>query len=368
MYQYGNLLTAVVWEGVIHKGIVLEELRYMEGDVFLDREYLPDGAVIVVKKGTRLHEICGVEGELDLGWVKLIGAENPCQGLPEYKGSDLEGTLWLKKYRDTVLVVSEELWEEHLEEVERLLFPRGMAWSDTWTFQCHEASEYEITLGGDPEFEVVVDGEVVPAYLFPIFGGLNAPIGTDGSVAEIRPYPTVSPERYVKDFLSLAEKVGKEGILLSVKGDVLPLGGHIHVGSHNRYIVDVLKDKAEEFIFVLDDFLGRVLLPTSGKARGECARLGHYELKEYGWEYKSLPSSFYADPEMVRIVYKLVKGLVLALLRNGTFSYRILDDGRAAMEEYYRFLTPQETEYFLSFPQRWARGEIHPFVPVKAAI
>jgi len=368
MFQAGNILTAVIWPGVIHEGVVLEELLYVDGDVFLGREYLPHGTVVVAKNGTRLYEVCGVEGELDLGWVKLIGAGTSCPYLPKYKGSDLEGTLWLSDDGNTVLVVSEELWEEHWKEVASFLLSKGFAWCDTWTFQCHEADKYEITLGGDPEFEAVMDGEVFPAYLFPIFGGLKAPIGADGSVAEIRPYPTPSPEQYVKDFLSLVGKVGKEGILLSVKGDVFPLGGHIHVGSYNRYIVDVLKDKVEEFVFVLDDFVGRVLLPTSGKARGECARLGLYELKDYGWEYKTLPSSFYADLEMVRIVYKLVKGLVLTLLRKGNLSYRILDDGRAAREEYYRFLTPQETEYFLSFPQRWVKGEISPFVPVKAAI
>jgi hypothetical protein len=370
MFQTANINTAVVWPGVIHEGVVLEELLYVDGDVFLGREYLPYGTVVVAKKGTRLHEVCGVEGELDLGWVKLIGVGNSYPGLPKYEGTDLEGTIWIKDGRNTILVVAEEVWEERWDEVEQLLLSRGMAWCDTWTFQCHEADEYEITLGGDPEFEVVVDGKVFPAYYFPIFGGLSNPIGTDGNsaIAELRPYPTPSPEQYVKDFLSLAEKVGKEGILLSVKGDVFPLGGHIHVGSYNRYIVDVLKDKVEEFIFVLDDFVGRILLPTSGKARGDAARLGLYELKDYGWEYKTLPSSYYADPKVVRIVYKLVKGLVLTLLRKGKLSYRTLDDGRAAREEYYRFLTPQETEYFLEFPQRWEKGEISPFVPIKAAV
>jgi hypothetical protein len=36
--------------------------------------------------------------------------------------------------------------------------------------------------------------------------------------------------------------------------------------------------------------------------------------------------------------------------------------------EYYHFLTQAETEYFLSFPRKWEKGEIPPFMPVKAAI
>jgi hypothetical protein len=67
---------------------------------------------------------------------------------------------------------------------------------------------------------------------------------------------------------------------------------------------------------------------------------------------------------MVRIVYKLTKGLVEFLLREGEISYETLENGRARPEEYLRFLSKEETEYFLSFPERWAKGEIIPLVPM----
>jgi len=359
------LQTAVVWKGVIHEGVVLNELLYVDGDVFLGGQYLPHGTVVVAKKGTRLHEICGVEGELDLGWVQLIPAGNSCSGLPKYVGTYLEEILWFKDGKNDIIVVSEELWEKRWDEVGRFLLSTGLAYYEGWIFECQSAS---VLLGGDPEFEVYADGILLPAYFFPIFEGLSNSIGTDGNsaIAELRPPPSYRPEKYVESFMSLAEKVGEQGILLSVKGDTYPLGGHIHVGSYNEYVVEVLRDKVEEFISVLDDFVGRVLLPTSGPARGEYARLGAYELKKYGWEYRTPPSSFYADPEMIRITYKLVKGLVESLLRQGKLSYRTLEDGRAREEEYHRFLTKEETDYFLAFPQRWAKGEISPFVPVKS--
>jgi len=365
MFKVGNLCTAVVWEGVVHNEIVLNELLYVDGDVFLGREYLPHGTVIVAKKGTRLYEVCGVEGELDLGWVKLMGAGKSCSGLPKYVGTCLEGILWIKDDGKDIIVVSEELWEERWDKVKSFLLSAGLAYYDNCILECQSAS---VLLGGDPEFETYVDGIIFPAYFFPIFGGLSNSIGTDGNsaIAELRPAPTCSPEKYVENFMALAEKVGQKGILLSVKGDTYPLGGHIHVGSYNEYVVEVLKDKVEEFISVLDDFVGRVLLPTSGMARGKYATLGAYKLKDYGWEYRTPPSSFYADPKMLRITFKLVKGLVETLLRKGKLSYRTLEDGRAREEEYYRFLTKEETDYFLAFPQRWARGEISPFVPVKS--
>jgi hypothetical protein len=133
-------------------------------------------------------------------------------------------------------------------------------------------------------------------------------------------------------------------------------------------VARVLKEGAKAFIQALDDFVGRVLLPTSGKARGEFAYLGEYEFKTYGWEYRTPPASYYADLEVVRIVYKLTKGIVETLLREGELVYDVLEDGRARPEEYFRFLTPEETEYFLGFPERWARGEISPFVPIEPAV
>jgi hypothetical protein len=138
--------------------------------------------------------------------------------------------------------------------------------------------------------------------------------------------------------------------------------------SPNRNVVRVLQGEVETFIEALDDFLGKVILPTSGPARkgNGNARPGVYELKYYGWEYKTPPSSFYADLEMVRIVYKLTKNLVETLLKEEELSYEVVD-GRAERKEYLRFLTEEETEYFLSFPQRWAQGEIPPFVPMEEA-
>jgi len=53
---------------------------------------------------------------------------------------------------------------------------------------------------------------------------------------------------------------------------------------------------------------------------------------------------------------------VETLLREGEISYEVLEDERVREEEYLRFLSKEEAEYFLSFPQRWTRGEIIPFV------
>jgi hypothetical protein len=364
--------------GVPYKGVCLRALHYVEEE-FWGYDSLPDGTILVARKGARFYDLVNYGY---FGWASFeeVAVPDDWEGsfddyvweldLPRWVrvGSSLARALGdeaviLETVRTErrFLVVSEEVWETRWEEVKEGLLAHAWATPDM-----SQLGEAIITLGGDPEFEVYVDGELVPANQLSIFrnGGLYGSVGTDGasSTAELRPSPASSPGEYLENFTAIVRRVCRRGILLSVKGDTYALGGHIHVGSSNHYVVRLLKDEVEKFIEVLDDFVGRVLLPTSGRARGGYARLGAYELKSYGWEYRTPPSSFYADPKMVRITYKLVKGLVETLLRQGEISYETLEGGRASPKEYLRFLTKREAEYFLGFPERWARGEVIPFV------
>jgi hypothetical protein len=342
-------------------------LYFVGGVVDLLDYHLPNGAVVVVREGTRL-QIGGVKGQLDLGWVKLEKTRRrKVFNLPELVEAALDGrAVWLRtrETQNWVFVVSKELWETRKEEVKRYLLDVGIS----------RGMGVPLTLGGDPEFEVVdpESGEIIPATKVSLFveGGLSGQIGLDKeyAIAEFRPAPAYSEEEYVENFLSLVERVKEENVLLCTKGDLYPLGGHIHVGSSDGQIIKTLKGEVESFVRVLDDFVGRVLLPTSGRGRGGYYGLFAYKYQPYGWEYRTPPASFYADPEMVRITYKLVRGLVGTLLIEGELSYEVLEDGRAKPEEYLRFLTQEETEYFLGFPERWARGEISPFVPMGPAV
>ncbi len=360
---------------VPYKGLLFNAIRYVDGE-FYSYEDLPDRAVLVAKHGSRFLNLnLGPFSNRKLWWLELVAAPLPKEDrenldLPMHYGGSLElPTVILTTTRSKrwFLVVSEEAWHHRWEYVRWYLI-------ENW-WAMPEFGDPPITLGGDPEFEVVKDGRIVPADTVPIFKqgfrpATEAPIGLDGApfIAELRPDYAYSEEEYVENFWALVKRVQEAGVLLSVKGDRVPLGGHIHVGSPDKNVVRVLRYEDKKFVQVLDDFIGRVLLPTSGKARGEYKRLGAYRVKDYGWEYRTPPSSFYADPEMVRIVYKLTRKLVGTLLRERELTYEVLEDGRVRPEEYLRFLTPQETEYFLGFPEKWARGEVSPFVPMGPAV
>lgn len=210
----------------------------------------------------------------------------------------------------------------------------------------------------------VEEGEIIPAYRVDVFDeGGDSPfseVGTDGSdsIAELRPRPCRTPEGYVQEIRSILEFIrGKvPWIDLSVEGNKYPLGGHIHVGAREDITRRVLKEKVKVFIEALDDFIGKLLLPTSGAARGKYAKLFAYELKPYGWEYRTPPASIYGDLEVLRITYKLTKGLVEKLLREGKLSYELEDGGIPPFKEYLAFLTEEEARYFLDFPRRWEEG------------
>lgn len=365
----------------LFEGVILGELRFV-GRRCSFYEDLPSKAVLVAYSGSRFSDL-GLVKDMDLGWAKFFYARLPGdwgglydeylyeRDLPVFCGFALNGMAVEFRTARTgreILVVSEKAWHGQREEVKSFLLEAGYAIPEEKLGEM----DFTLTLGGDPEFEAYVDGKIVPAVDIPIFrrGGYDSPIGLDADwcAVELRPAPAYSEEEYAENFLALVERVREEGILLSVQGDRFALGGHIHIGSPNPFVARVLREGAKSFVKALDDFVGRVLLPTSGKARGEYKCLGAYEIKNYGWEYKTPPSSFYADLEALRIVYKLVRNLVGTLLRERELSYEILANGRVKPEEYHRFLTPEETEYFLGFPERWARGEIPPFVPMDPAV
>jgi len=150
---------------------------------------------------------------------------------------------------------------------------------------------------------------------------------------------------------------------LSTKGKVYPIVGTMCFGSHGKAARNVLRVFAQDIVRVLDDYVGKLLLPTYGKACWEekLAGLGSYRLASYGLAYR-VPASIYAERETLRVVYKLAKSLLETLLSEGEVSYR-LAGGLPLREEYLRFLSEEEVDLLLSFPERYRGGE--KLVPVE---
>ena len=337
-------------------------------------EVLSDEVIIKDLSGYLPLEEYGQEGD----WARFSAYEGPANpldlDLPFVADVPMRGVVLLEGCASgrRILVVLEEVWEDPDQFKEgspfrEFLLREGFAFLEPPTLR-----DATVLLGGDPEFEVVdiLSGEVIHAYDVGVFEeGSCKPtskVGTDGHdvIAEIRPGPCETPEEYIREFVAILRdlKLRVPWIDLSVEGNTYPLGGHIHVGAKDALVRETLQANVRVFISALDDFIGKILLPTSGAARGKYAVLSAYELKSHGWEYKTPPASIYGDLEVLRITYKLTKGLVEKLLREGELSYEVGKGGIPPFDEYLAFLTEEEARCLLEFPKRWEEGRVCPFL------
>ena len=163
----------------------------------------------------------------------------------------------------------------------------------------------DITIGCDPEFVTLDDGEAVNEGYDDDRG--NEYIGWDGDLREIRPMYSTDPLKVVynikkcmelgaarePDLLDLSWKAG------SYHSDVGALGGHIHFGARipTSY---------------LDRFLAPVVCAIESKDEGESrrsegyGRLGAASTQDWGIEYRT-PGSWLTSPKVAKGVLCLAK-------------------------------------------------------------
>lgn len=210
------------------------------------------------------------------------------------------------------------------------------------------APDTQITLGCDPEFELVTsEGVVAHAHNYSFFShDPNGPIGIDGGQVqvELRPDPSSVPETVVNRLYGLVDAVKSEGFDLSVSGHRYPLGGHIHFGIKD--FVDLPSQAIARFVRVLDSFLGSKVLSLSGRAR---RRQGYRALTLYrpnghGFEYRTPPSAIFATKKFSRLCLQIAKGLADCFFGTGTMTFH----RRPLIGEYKRYTGlngPEITEF-----------------------
>jgi hypothetical protein len=347
-----NTLPSPLWDGDRVFEAPMEPMVYpVKGrDIALPNIF--GGAVLArrveyveVKASKRLSSSIQVEVS-DRGLLDCIGLVSGGQVLAVIgRGSNPERTL--------VLVEPQALKDpEVFEALSDLLSKEG--------FERVEVGG-RLKLGGEAEFEVVVGGRVVPAEdVLPHEEGFEPPVRAESGVLKVEPDMADTPEEYLENFYALIKGID---YTLSTKGKVYPILGTMLLGSQDKATRNVLRIFAQDIVRVLDDYVGRLLLPTYGRACWEekLAGLGSYRLAGYGLAYR-VPASIYAERETLRVVYKLAKNLLETLLKEGEVSYR-LAGGLPLREEYMRFLSKEETDLLLSFPERYRGGE--KLVPVE---
>ncbi|MEM4557770.1 MAG: hypothetical protein QW251_03145 [Desulfurococcaceae archaeon] len=252
---------------------------------------------------------------------------------------------WVSYSVETARFFTEEIWPKLLPKLKKLGLKK---------ISPKPKGEVKITLGTDPEFEILDKaGDYIPASKF--FRGLYRAIGTDGyeATGELRPSPSESPEGLVGEIASLlkelAEKIQGQGVF-SFAGRQLALGGHIHFGLPEDGVFYI-----PELVKALDIYLGRHLLRCNSEARRGSGywHLSGYEEKPWGFEYRTPPAVYLAHPEWARIVFKLAKRVVERLLSKGEIEVEVDEEGKATSNALQEFLAPEEINVFLRFAETW---------------
>jgi len=202
-----------------------------------------------------------------------------------------------------------------------------------------EKPEWSITLGSDPEYEVIMYGRIVNARDVKsscFEHGVDARIGTDGHGAQVEFRPGISPDENdaTEKMKGLFEEV--ENISLGAKGDTFPLGGHLHIGIVDSGGKFQLKNEAYlKLVELLDHYIGHASSAANGTMRGGYRGLSLHRLQTYGLEYRTPPAAIASTPTIYRTAMKICKTLTEKLLSGEEFNF---DASKGATKREYRRL------------------------------
>ena len=212
---------------------------------------------------------------------------------------------------------------------------------------------FEVTVGGDPEFELIRNGTIIRADSQEGFN-TESRIGADGcgGPAELRPKWSHRPEVVVESVSDLLVELAGKGYDIAHQGHVHALGGHIHVGGVRP---------CEPLIELLDDFIGKLTIGLSGKARGAYKRLGAWRSQPHGFEYRTVPAAIWSHPRIAGICLALAKNLVENLIYQGQVTY----NDPPAVGDYVSVggISADDAEFFLN----WCLNRTHEAIDMMAA-
>jgi hypothetical protein len=182
---------------------------------------------------------------------------------------------------------------------------------------------WKITYGCDPEFEIIMNKRIVRADENG-FDRATGSIGADGAGAqlELRPRPSDNIDNLIRNITKLFArlKISHPQFALSTIGNTFPLGGHIHVGIKDKKNANSINESLiNKLVKLFDYYIGELVLNTSGDARQHYKTLGACEQKDYGFEYRTPPSTIFTNPTICRIIYNIIDIIIKKFLNGEKF-------------------------------------------------
>lgn len=254
-------------------------------------------------------------------------------------------------------VIGNWIWHEHyISNVMKYLWPIlvdriGLRPCSNSIFGGPKKQKEKIAvkIGADPEFELKKNNRVIRAS-----GVINTrdscvdQIGLDGAgdQVEIRPDPG-TPGEVVRSMRNLIRKFSEDypDMDLTDDGGIYPLGGHIHVGLGSN--IDIPRD----LVTILDDFIGKPTIDTSGKARGGYKGLSAVRSQPHGFEYRSTPAAVFQNPNITFITCKIMKNLCEHYFNEEVIEYSDVP----TVADYMKWggLTKKQAETFINFEKNY---------------
>jgi len=224
----------------------------------------------------------------------------------------------------------------------------------------------QFTFGADPEFLFWErrGKNFISAYevLHDRFGecDLNSSrcqIGVDGhqSTGELRPAAAKSFMGLYSNLKDLLETINNkyQEYDVDLTGESEPIGFHFHFGHH--YFKN--NKNAQNFVKVLDYYFGKNLYDLNSTRRKNSGyeRLGAYENKRYGFEYRTLPAMIYHDPDIFKIISKAMNKLAIKFLKGESLDINTRE--RANADDFLKLITRDEYEKLDNFVTAMSKPE-----------
>ena len=189
------------------------------------------------------------------------------------------------------------------------------------------------SIGGDPEFELL-NAATVYENIFPnivsakkmgiVSTSPNATIGADGSGSQVELRPEAvtfgindDPEEVANMFVEKTSNVLSRYASIynhniSAYGQFYSLGHHIHLGSAYKLLPE------QSLLRLLDELVGRPLekLNTNPRISSKYNKLGAYETKSYGFEYRT-PTGVWSHPILTKFVVKIIVKAIQTIATTG---------------------------------------------------
>ena len=177
------------------------------------------------------------------------------------------------------------------------------------------AKSINITLGADPEFELIIAERAESAASI-LGDAIHLPwgsIGVDGAgyPLELRPNPSETARGLIQNVARLLVGVPRMlGGLPSTVGEAYAIGGHIHVGIGNAPVDE------RALVRGLDEAIGDILYSLSPESRIKAGygRRRDWRIQPWGIEYRTPPAAIWAHPQVALVFVGATKWVVREFL------------------------------------------------------